>query len=369
MTYQSRDRVRYKSTWIGTYYDLPSMNPHSTSKANPYERTIDVIGDYGVDHTFDHYEMNYIPCRMYGRTGYYLVDGYFLPKSVVSPTGSLRVTSDVAVSACARTNPSRPSQSLPNVIWELHDTLRLFRVMGRNLLQQGANFYLSVQLGWKPLIGDILTTLHFHDQVLARQEELFRLQQNRAMRRRVDLGHDTFGTSGGSTQLMSSPLNVWSSNWKLMTDVHYWAVVKWKPSSYFDGLSSRQKADKFYRLLNGYDPSQLTLELWESLPWSWLADWGLNLSNWLIANNNSVATLAHAVNVMVERRTTKWFFGVNPITEVEDFRTVPPIPRLYRYDKFRRLAYPNFTAQIPFLSGRQLSIIGSLVISRLRLNL
>jgi hypothetical protein len=372
MTVFNRSRDRFNEPEEqGSYTDLVTHVEHKQSITSDwYDHCDDVIGDYGRDHDLNVWHHNSVICRISGAGYYYEYNRFGVTHNPVSDLGSFRNTGAVAQDAAARTNPSRPHVNLPNYLFELRDTAELLYIAGRNLIQKSASYYLSYQFGWKPLIQDVLAFLTLHDAAERRSDELRRLSSSRGLRRRVDLGHDTFESSGSREQLESFLFGMWGTP-HIETDIHYWAVCDWRPSTWYEGLTNAEKSQQMRRQLIGIDSSQILLEVWESLPWSWLFDWCSDISGWMIANNNSVAHLSHAVLVMVEQKTKrKWkdlsFSGFpNGKPEAID----PTNPEQVSHRKFRRLAYPTLTATIPFLTGRQLSILGSLAVTRLRLNL
>jgi hypothetical protein len=103
--------------------------------------------------------------------------------------------------------------------------------------------------------------------------------------------------------------------------------------------------------------------LWNAMPWSWLFDWFGSVGDFLDAHRNGVPCEATEVCVMtnVEIRGNNIEYLSNPWGA----KVVPywkPIHVRKNRDVASGLTAPSF--HLPFLSGKQLSILSALAITR-----
>lgn len=144
--------------------------------------------------------------------------------------------------------------------------------------------------------------------------------------------------------------------------VQQWGVARWKPQKSFQFPSSDAE---FARRALGLTPDAITLNVWESLPWSWLIDYFTNVGNVLGAQNHVVATaisgciMTHSTTVMTHPNyphPTKGLsagyarFWANRRGTINDISISPT----------------DILGRIPVLSGSQLSVLGSLAVARAR---
>jgi len=105
-------------------------------------------------------------------------------------------------------------------------------------------------------------------------------------------------------------------------------------------------------------------ELWQLMPWSWLIDWFSNTGEFLDAHRNSVPAEPSLVNVMTTIRSVDKLVRIpgpldNPLISGGNATYTTTT-------KARGQSGAVLTADIPHLSGRQLSILGALGLQRLR---
>lgn len=272
----------------------------------------------------------------------------------------------------ARTNPSRAEVSLPTFIGEMKDFPRMIRqagrlalglkTLGRSLARKGlakeaADAYLGYKFGIAPLISDLRKLLAFQDAVDKRVKELDRLYSKGGLRRRVNLFSKVESTS--STTIVDSSLGfLLSARVMTITSVKRWATVRWIPTSPPEFKTDSEKRQYARDLVFGLNAYSLGLTAWELLPWSWFADWFLNVQNLIEAHANTVPAKAVNCCVMTHTRTT-----------TDYSRTSHPAfsggnATLLRETKRRALSSASLNTGLPFLNGNQLSILGALFVSR-----
>jgi len=299
-----------------------------------------------------------------------------LPNTLPSPGA-------IATAVLAKSNPSKPYVSVPNFLYELKDLPGMIRDIGRIKLGQRstygakelANHSLAAQMGWAPLIGDLRKLLDFQSQVdrtIVDLDNLF--NKNEGLHRTVGKSRPPTAKGGGRSGLWSQVLNSTSNvtvesaigipiqcRLDVQTTVECWGSTRWtsiaKPGTDF---SSKKLAAMARLLVFGLNINSKTV--WDAFPWTWLIDWFVNVGDYLQANTNVIPVVSSTPCIMTHEKTvTTWtridgyqsdIAGATGSTTIES--------------KSRTIAVPTISATIPFLSGRQLSILGALAIQRFR---
>ncbi|UJQ85697.1 MAG: putative maturation protein [Hampduvirus faecihabitans] len=359
----SRHRERDTDQVSGSY-TYNGGSPVNRQTYSVTESCDDIIGDYGQDHAFLHEKSDVVPFTMNGSGNNYECTNWH--QQVASPPhqGSPTSASSLATMAAARTNPSRPHILLPTAVFELRDVPRLLKLAGGSLLRKGAGANLSYEFGWKPLLNDIKSLLDFDTAYTKRREEIEKLMSNGGLKRRVRLGGSSVSTTGTKGLVLSSPYALRVEGTPTTTTTReYWATLRWMPNPTFTGQTDAKRNAALRRTLLGLDPSQITQNVWNALPWTWLLDWTGNVGSFLEASNNSVAYLPQQVNVMIMTKTErKWTLSRIPT----GMSLSVSEPLATRVTKQRTLTSPSLSASIPFLNGRQMGILASLAILRSR---
>jgi hypothetical protein len=230
-----------------------------------------------------------------------------------------------------------------------------------------ANHHLAAQMGWIPLVSDIRKLLQFHDLVEKRVKELDRLSSKGGLKRvyqsksnsktatSVDTGYTVWSSVG--TQIVVDKFT--------MTVLRVWSTVRWIPTfpATFRRSSSNDLRKLAGRLVLGLSFGQAGVQAWNLIPWTWLIGWCVNVDDFLASGNNTVPVQHSNICVMRHTITTEnwvrtdtskiYFTGSDGTRSFEEkSRTIFPGPTL--------------TASVPFLGARQLSILASLAIQRLR---
>jgi hypothetical protein len=281
-----------------------------------------------------------------------------IPSCPGSPTNG-----EAAAELLAKTNPSRPDVSIPNFIYELREFPKLFKFEGDNLLSRFGGSYLNGQFGWTPLISDMLKLVDFSDTVSNRVKELGFLH-NGGLRRKRQLFRGS-GKETGSVSLHSHQLGL-GADYSSSSTERVWGYVEWHPDK---GDTPPHTADEM-RALARRAVLGLTVDLsvaWEAMPWSWLIDWSANIGDYLLAKRNIVNASPGPVYIMRERKgvTTyvphgnRLYYGGGHPTGLG----FPTVTRS-RIQRSRTRSVPSINAQLPFLSGRQMSILGAIGVTR-----
>lgn len=332
---------------------------------------------------------NWIPLNgetgVWGTSGHRLYRDYFPSAAygTISHSSALNALlpsiSSVALATIARSNPSRPAISIPNFVYELKDLPGMIRDIGRIKLRprrsrgggvsprnarEAANHFLAYQMGWAPLISDLRKLLDFQSKVDKKAEELHNLYANRGLQRRVR-SQEWMATNNYTVDSLrafeSSNGAIINGRIEAHETAERWGTVRWSPASLppFD-LGSRDFAKLARDLtfgMKGISPKQV----WDAIPWSWLVGWFTNVDDFLQAHHNSIP-LVHSKPCVMTKRFTRLDYirlpGNSWVTGGEGASI--------RETKERVTNSGSLSASIPFLNGRQFSILTALAIQRYR---
>lgn len=324
----------------------------------------DVIGDYGNDHTLNISRVRRSDSVWNGVSPDGNIIAINMPCQIIPPQypnfPSLDIT-ELSTKLAARTNPSRATVMLPVFIFELRDLPRLVQLAGRSVLGKLASANLSWQFGWKPLIGDLTKLLNFQSMTMRRVKELERLQSKSGLRRRVTLQKDAKKDVIGVQTIESFGI----SSTARVVDWHtreVWGTIRWRPNVGAMPQTDEERYSLARRISLGLHHGSITAQIWEAIPWSWLIDWFANVQDFIEAQDNSIAHISGPTNIMSRTRSTRSY----EILTKNDWVQISSSPWMSRDQKERFLGVaPSLTASLPFLSGGQLSILGSLATLRL----
>lgn len=284
----------------------------------------------------------------------------------------------LATTLMARTNPNRPHISLPAFAGELPEIPSLFEKVGRRLIKDGANTFLKYQYGWKPLINDMGNFLDFNKATQNRIGELRRLYSKSGLKRRITLQTDTVVGAESIVTIESGLGLLVRAKQQSVTQRKIWGTIRWLPTEIPNRpLTDAEYLDYARRLVLGLqrgtglsdlDFKALAGDIWQIMPWSWLADWGANIGEYLDAHRNTAPVQATRINVM--KHTTTW----------RTYRRNPGVHDAYtwlqggdgglRYEtKTRSQPSASLAASVPFLSPTKVAILGALGIQRMKLRI
>lgn len=281
-------------------------------------------------------------------------------KSLVPFTsrGDLGLSSDAAYASklLAQTNPSRPDVDIPVFVAELKDLPSLVYREGGNLLRRIAKYNLKYQFGIRPLVSDLLSMLDWVALVEKRKKELEALAEKGLRRRRLlDRGVNV----SSETKVLNSDAGVYA-NVKLeherTAEVH--GFVRWFPAPGFPNtdasLLSAARRAVFGLTIDG-------ATAWELIPFSWLIDWYGSIGTYLMATRN-IIPCSHSIPLVMPHYKLKT--STRSIVFDVPWLSCSSYVETQEY-KNRALAVASpLTARLPFLTGRQLSILASLFVVR-----
>jgi hypothetical protein len=282
----------------------------------------------------------------------------------------------------AKTNPNKPAIDLPVFVFELRDLPGLVRDAGATLLKtkqlvrHGASVrdvkslprgtasgYLAWEFGVKPMIDDVVRMLDFQAIVDKRVHALNNLKSGATVR------SATVWQDDGVLQpeILSYTSALYNDTnrlaYQLVTERRKWVSTKWTslvPLPDTDEDLRRLAV----RLAFGLDISFATL--WQAMPWSWLIDWFSNVGDIVDSARNTIPVSHTGSCIMTHSRTylKKWRWVSRP----SGAATYLQFPNFVNEHKVRipapSVALPEFG--LPFLNGRQLSILSAIGAQRVR---
>jgi hypothetical protein len=251
----------------------------------------------------------------------------------------------------AETNPSRPVIDLPIAVYELREIPQLLKKEGDDIIRRGASLNLKYQFGIKPLVNDLVTLLNFSDEVAKRDKELAALQRS-GLRRKRNLYQ---GENQGQT--LRTVHSTDKFNIDVLSDVttstKIWGFTVWKSEN--PGLMAGDRRALARKAVLGLTVDFSTA--WNAIPWSWLVDWCSNVGDILVATRNTVGAVHGPVWIMEKVDSfAKTSYPDDPYVS-EGTWTIDT--------KLRRRVYNvSVDSHLPILNGRQLSILGSIGVTR-----
>jgi hypothetical protein len=295
----------------------------------------------------------------------------------------------IATEVVARSNPARAAVSLPNFIYELKDLpgmirdIGMLKLIGQRAFSKAhwnggvpatprdvANLQLSYQMGWAPLIGDLANMVQFQSSVDRKVRDLTNLYNNGGL-------HRTIGKAAPATSTRKERQDRWSFSSRVdsivtvdsalgdlftMRESKYtyarkWGTTRWLPDEIgaFTTASIRNLA---FRLVFGLNTNPKAL--WDAFPWTWLIDWFSNFGDFIQTSGLGIHAHASLPCIMYER-TTEYQYTPKSVP----WGTLGP-STITLVDLKRSIASPGLSVSVPFLTSRQLSILGALAVQRLR---
>lgn len=372
MTVRTRTNTSPSVTGTSTYSNHPASN--STQVADGSKETIvDVVapGD-GHDLTItrrQRLDQNYLMNGSYWRSSIYglrtlenfsmtrfrdIDNAHFGPLGITGRPADGQLASRLL----AMTNPSRPNVDIPVFIGELGDLPKSVFWGGKTLLGKGASGNLAVQFGIMPLVSDLTSLLNFTALAAKRFEELEALKRTGLRRTRTLWRGSNRTFTTGLAFHTAANLLIYGSN-IAETLVHIKGHVKWFPTGNFP-TTDEAMLRAARRAVGGLtlDPSTA----WELIPFSWLFDWYGNVGTYLKATRNIVPCLPTAPQIM-EHTETRHIATVTSCAKPVVMPVGQKIKTLTE-TKTRRTSPASLSASMPALSLGQLSILGSLAITR-----
>jgi len=280
------------------------------------------------------------------------------PVRPTSLTSDMPSDGALALTLLKRTNPSRPDIGLDVFIGELRELPSLLTKFKGSTLKKIASGNLRYQFGIAPLVSDLRAMLDIPSIVSKRYRELQALQEKGLRRKRRLYQNALSGTPGTIDAVVVGPANKASFRYNTTHTLECWGFVKWFPSPELRYAPS----DKLLALA-ARSSLGLTIDAstaWNLIPWTWLADWFGNFGDYLEYSRNLVP-VTHSTPLIMKRIVTEMTY--TSISNTSGL-SVPSHTKRKWESLSRVSASASLEAQMPLLSLRQLSILGSLAITK-----
>lgn len=282
----------------------------------------------------------------------------------------------LAAQLLAGTNPTRANVLLPVFVFELRELPMMLKDAGSLLLgtmskrvrdsrkpkNLAASQYLAYNFGWAPLISDVKKLFSFKEQVTKRAREFDRLGSAGGLKRRYKLGTDENSGSYDVNCYYSTGLQTMPCSYT--TTQKSWGTVRWRPAGgAWNDKVRRPTPPEIRRIILGLNGANVTANIWEAVPWSWLIDWFVNVDDMIGANQGRGLVTPGNVNIMTHK-VTRGHHASQTISFAPNGEVTWSDGHYLLERKARTQSNATLTANVPLLSGHQLSILGSLALLR-----
>lgn len=251
----------------------------------------------------------------------------------------------------AETNPNRADVDIPTFIGELKDIPQLF-VKEATHIKRLAGTNLKYQFGIKPLVADVKRLLNFQDLILKREEELKHLYESGLTRTRLlykaNLADYRTDTVHDRDKFFIN------ANVLIQTKVVIRGHVRWKPL----GIPNTMYAGDLRRLARKAALG-MTVDFntaYQLMPWSWLIDWCSNAGD-ILQNSRNI--------IPVDFEDLSLIKSVKSVAHTS-YSSSSTSSGSWTHDEYIRTPYSGnvLEFQLPFLTKRQVSILGSIGVTR-----
>nr|UJQ85480.1 MAG: putative maturation protein [Leviviridae sp.] len=385
----SRDRSRTvvvaeagAATWTGVGTANGSYPARTMT-----ERCIDVIDGTRNPHPLTITRNTNLGWRLYGvsrPTGGWIYNGISTTVVGVSSPPSTSEPSDNTTlsSTLARSNPNRQRVDVPVFLFELKDIPGLLKSWAhdikyakrwlrgtnklipdiRDLPRWIAEKNLEWQFGVQPFYSDMAKILGFQQSVEKKLNQLRKLQLGGSAGGIAVVWDDVVKSTvkTGYVTGLYSESNTYA--YFLETTRKKWGACRWIPTVSTPPRTDTELQALALRLTFGLDISFSTL--WEAMPWSWLIDWFSNVGDLMSLSRNTVPVRHDGSCVMLQTdvKIVDWRHTGGPGVFSAEVNRYPVAQSKSRKLVGSAVPIPEFN--LPFLNGKQLSILGSLAVTR-----
>lgn len=211
--------------------------------------------------------------------------------------------SALLASLLAGSNPFRYEISVPVMIAELLEATSLLKVAMRNPASVVGSLHLNWNFGWRLMIQDIQTLAHITTFIENRIKEFNDLISSGGSARRVFLSKRSQKVRYKDYSSISMPEGNVVVDGTITYTSKIWGSVRWKPQrdkqvEVENLVRFNHAARNFVLDLDGISAASA----WEALPFSWLADYLINIGDILHAIEGTDLVIPTDVCLMRERR-------------------------------------------------------------------
>lgn len=362
-------------------YDLGEESIHDAVHPGPPYRTGGVLFHYRRKESFLTGAFEGIGSVPYldsdGEIVCYRPPVSFLDWSWLGSPTTFNPATQYGATAWNRFKPGKPEVDLGVTIAEFKQIPQLL-LKRFDSIKHIANNNLAVQFGWLPLLSDARKMATIQTTVAKRLAQLQR-DNGRGVRRRgvlektIASGVDVVCDGVNSANAQK---NLWGYDHSLMGAAVPYTHTEWEESHrvwfsarfryWIPDVGTQRWRARAIKTLMGTDITPALA--WEITPWSWLVDWFSNVGDVVsnLTENAAENLVANYAFIMRERRVKQTTYS--RLTLAKRWGGTFPVlasHSLEQLQQFRDRANPfGFSADWSSLSARQLSILGSLGITR-----
>lgn len=293
----------------------------------------------------------------------------------------------------SQSGPITPDVNVPLALIELRDVPAMLKHAGdilhklagqktfSKISKELAEAALAYDFGWAPLMSDLMKLVNFMEYVDKRRKLLDGTQTFLGARTRVNLG--TYSNSATKefdygTQNATVLYSPESCTAQISLTRKRWATCVWRDAGFY-ALGDFQSPITPFRAALGLDPSYIPVTVWKALPWSWLVDWFINISQYIQAQQNLAYFTARDVCVMTHTKGTVSFPGLAVRASYPNVwlgaQGARFSPGKYTYENKARTVlapgvidefndYLSYQPKLPILDNFKLTVLSSLAVLR-----
>lgn len=159
-----------------------------------------------------------------------------------------------------------------------------------------ASTTLAYQFGWAPLVQDLRRVVDFGHLVSRRLQEIGALNSGKEIRKKVQLG-STNGSYRSSLIVHSVASCLIQPSIYTSWSVKAWGTIHWKLAD-LNRLGKQPTWWWAFRSVYGLSAAEIPIQIWKSLPWSWMIDWFTGFSDALEVSKNLITYSPSRINRM-----------------------------------------------------------------------
>lgn len=273
------------------------------------------------------------------------------------------------------TNPSKPKYSIAQFALEMKDLPEMFHIKGKSIIKRAANGFVNYHFALKTLISDFQGIWNMQHSYTQRLRSLQNLRNTKSTVEKATLFEGT-GSKVTSKDYQIALTPELQSNLYRQGHLKIWGAVKYSLGADYYGIESKSDSDldKLVResmyglyepIRGGFLPNWISVsDIWEALPWSWLADYFSNIGDVAGATDNRLGLTIDKSCIMSHFKARIWHLGAK-IYDPWGWRA-SVTPGGLDYESKSRSAvdlYRPYLAVKPLLSDHQLNIIAALLVS------
>lgn len=374
----SRDRTLPASTADIVYTYHGSTIDTVTNDVN-YQRCQDVIGNFPNDNPFELTRIVTTGGHMNWESTFsgsgQIIAAFTPGQPSVNLSGyNTWLNSFDGQTIAAATAPDRPAVNLVTDFLEFRDVPRMLKHAGDLLhglkaegplyltkAQNAASATLAYQFGWAPLISDVLKCLQFADIVSKRQRQLDDLALGKTIHRRVNFGEYTKSKFSASWPVHTAlTISIYTPT-NVSFKAKCWGTCRWRLRTPVSGPLPPPTWDKAFNSAFGTSLSEIPIQIWKALPWTWMIDWFANVSNALEVSKNLISFEPSAICRMVETTTLAEYSPQSP-SPTEVFDGGSRITTTKSRELYSTGSITGIHLHAPVLDAYKLSVLSSLAI-------